>query len=352
MEKDARTFTRGRIAALCAIIVLGMSCLKVLSGGGGAAGSELASAVHAHREAVRNRHDHGMAVPRGAAAEPRMAIDPALSAERALRRVIDELVEGIVDALPLHPAKAAYDACMKSGEGERCATIIADVIDYALFQSHTLERVMRDDFGVRGLVDEHGRDVVAAVLGNLVATSDSTLERTTALILRSHTLGDGPLPPLPDQAYRGLAARPIPEASLIAEEHRRTAVPSALADEFTRLAEVSDARAQRSAVVALGHGETAEQLHEAVLGLSRSDRLWNDVAMAVSFCGLPCSDTLQFMARTGPPAARVALYEAVTFASDGERPQLVAMARQYAPETIDQSERELQDELLRTALSD
>jgi hypothetical protein len=271
--------------------------------------------------------------------------------ERRVGQVVHILSRSMVEALPLHPDAAKYEACLASG-GDSCATIVANVVDYALFESHARERIKRDEFDMRSLTDEHGVEAVASALGELVALSRSTFERTAALMLRQQALGDAPRPALPEAAYRDLAARPIPELGLFAEEHRRVAVPSALADEFTRMAEVNDARAQRMALVALGHPENAQQLHETVLGLSHADRLRHDVAMAVSTCGVACSNTLQFTFESGSESSRTAFDEALTFAPDSDRAQLLAVVQQYAPAQIGAEEKAAQELFLRTAMSD
>jgi hypothetical protein len=103
--------------------------------------------------------------------------------------------------------------------------------------------------------------------------------------------------------------------------------------------------------MALGHPQTASELHEVVLGLPLDSETWTDLATALGRCGLPCAESLKYVVGTSSQA-RIAVYEALGIAPRAEREELIDLALAFGPREIDARERALRDELLRDALAD
>jgi hypothetical protein len=262
-----------------------------------------------------------------------------------------DLATELDTALGMHPDKAAYDACL--AEKRECPALVADVIYLAMFNTDVVRRITQDEVGLGAVVAEHGIPTVVQALGLIVASSEDPLARISALMLMRYyppisTQGEGMQ--LPDAAYKDLAQRPIPEARLLAERHRRTAVPATVASELARLAEVDDTRARRAAIIALGHAQTATELHDIVLGLQSGTPHWFDAATAASQCGLACAESLEQLA-SGPKPARLAAYEALAFAPDGEREQLTRLLVKHVPAQLDEDERAALAEFIPSVLA-
>jgi hypothetical protein len=251
-----------------------------------------------------------------------------------------------------HPSKAAYDACIAARA--ECSSLEADVINYAIFRARAVDRIRAGEFGLHPAIDQHGAEDVRLALAGIVADSKQPLERIAALMLEHYNgslAGMGQYGRLADRAYEDLQLRPIPEAHLLSERHRSAPAALPAAEEFAALAYGGDPRARRAAFVALGHADTARQLHAAVVGLGPDSEHWFDAAMSVCICGIACADSLLHLTAASAQA-RAALYEAVGFAPERDRPAMVELLLQHTPSTAEGTEQALRNQFLRDALSE
>jgi hypothetical protein len=245
-----------------------------------------------------------------------------------------------------------YDDCVSSGG--QCDGLRQELTSNAIAAVDE-RRSFREGIGLARWVQHSGGQAVALVLGQIIAASSSEFERIAALLVLA---SDPSLPeqdriyPLPPGAYRDLARRSPNEIMMIARrEHGATGLSTESAREFVPLVRSPLSPVRRAVLTVLGHREHAAALHEA-LGLGTLER--RDLfaaAMAISNCGLPCSESLELLLQTGTREARVALYEAIAFAPDEDRQQLIARLR-VASIDVPGEERELRDDLLREALGD
>jgi hypothetical protein len=294
---------------------------------------------------------------RGALVQPARARDAGL--QRQLYVIVDSLASELRAALPAHPGFPDLSACMAAAgrPTDRCQTLIADVINYALYTTNAKARAGADKLGLSAALLENGaRDsskTAAAVLTDTVVTSRDPLERISALVLMRFdpALSEIATGELPEDAYRDLENRPLPEVQLVAERHGRQPVTGSRVDEFVRLATGADDRAQTAALLALGHAPTADRLHEVLIGLPRERALSIDMARAVGTCGLSCAQSVQYLMSSESAEARIAVYEALGLAPDSERRELVELALASAPAVIDEAERTTRDSLLDDALA-
>jgi hypothetical protein len=347
--------TRVRRGLLAAALLLFAALIYLLAltgprradaGVGRAAGAEEGNARNAARvpePAARASRAVTRRAPRSAGPELRVG----------LAELVATLAEELRGTLPAHPSFTTYRECaLATGAvSSRCQSLTADVINYALFLTKARQRIGGDEIGLRALVGEQARAAVALLTQTVTSASDP-LERVAALLMMHYdaALSEQARDPLPETAYRDLPQRPLPEVALIAERHRMNALTGTRIEEFVRLADSSDTRAMGASVMALGHPQTAAQLHEVVLGLPLDSETWTDMATALSRCGMACWPSLQYLIASSPQA-RIAVYEALGIAPEAERRQLVELAIAHAPVDVDERERALRDGLLRDALA-
>jgi hypothetical protein len=277
--------------------------------------------------------------------------DAALAA--GVRDAVRSMDSELTTALAGSVVKRAYDEC--SAGGRRCQAQLASALHYAIAATELVRAISENGYDLSHWVERGGSHAVAGILAEVVATSASPTERIAALLSLAH----GPAlaaqdrdAPLPEGAYRGLSDRPIPEAALIAAHHHDTPVPASAAHEFVQLARSDDVRARRAAFGALGHPGTAAELLEALMSAPLTKPHYHHAALAIAKCGLRCSDSLQYLMGSGASDARIAMYEAVAFASDAERRELVQIMRGYSEPATDAVERQLEESLLSDALAE
>jgi len=212
----------------------------------------------------------------------------------------------------------------------------------ALQLGGVLTKMTSDGYGLRALIAQQSPKGVAAQLAGLVGQSSDRDERLAGVLMlyyEDHLDSAVVDLSLPDAAYQGLADKTVTEAFYIAELHRSHPPASrAAAEELVALAGSMDGRARRAAWGALGHAHTADELLEAVGRSSFSRDDWHPIAHAVAFCGTACGQGLVQLVSHPERGVRMAAYEAVGFAPEGEYEALVALATKHTPAGADAAE--------------
>jgi len=340
-ESKSRRATFGLACAALVAVLAGLALHRPAITRG--ARQRSASSAPAHAAPAAGAH-----VARRQPASAQAADDSTIRA--AVGRIVGALAAELTEGLALHPSKSAYDACVRA-QGS-CESMFADMISLSIASSRAKVRARSDELDLAQWSAGDGGRVVHEAIAQIVSASADPIERIAALILLKY----GVMPaehrnrPLPDAAYSDLAGRPIPEARLLGDRHLAQAPSASAAAEFVRLVRSPDVRARRAGFDALGHPALAARLHEAVLAVGSKHTDWEHLAMAIGRCGLACAATAEHVLMLGRRDARIALYEAIGLAPNGEREQLVQVVLDRTPAELHEQERAQRTSMLDDAL--
>lgn len=229
------------------------------------------------------------AAPR--AREATEAQRPEALASKSIAAIADAIREHIASS----PRFAQLASCDPNADAA-CRALLSQAI-YEAMDVKVLAQTLRGGLGLKAL-SKHDADAIYASVGRVLSESKDGIERSSALMLL-RSVRSLPLRALPEVAYRDLSERTIAEAQLtllhpVGGPIPYPDVPRELLSLFT---EDRDSRLQDTALIALAHPETENELLAAVRETARrhgSD--WPDwhasVGPAVARCGMACLQTI------------------------------------------------------------
>jgi hypothetical protein len=182
---------------------------------------------------------------------------------------------------------------------------VASQLIYTALELGTAEKLSAEFDKTLDRVDpSHALDVLAPI----VVSSTDPIERAAALLILNGSRAVIDAGDLPVDAYRDLAIRPMGEVAVLAQRHKAIPVPPRAAPAFIALGRSSDKRAQRLALLALGHPETADALMELMRTLPPHPGVLGARAHALLKCCLACEAEFQRQLAEGTAEERAALY--------------------------------------------